>query len=242
MRLKAALNGNRAVTEHPTVPVTPEQLARAARDAVEAGAFAFHLHPRDAEGKETLAAGPVAEALRAVREACLGIPVGISSGYWIQPDTESQLRSARAWTEKPDFVSVNWHEPHAEALATELLRLEIGVEAGIWSLDAAHKLLTWPEREHLTRVLVELVDEATTLRDAYLIVDALHPLSTPILLHGEGPNCWATLQEAARLGLLGRIGLEDTLTLPDGTLARDNAELIKEALRLAQDSGVGIPR
>lgn len=237
MRLKAALNGNRAVTEHPAVPVTPEQLAQAARDAVKAGAFALHLHPRDAEGKETLAAGPVAEALRAVREACPGIPVGISSGYWIQPDTESQLRSARAWTEKPDFVSVNWHEPHAEALATELLRLEIGIEAGIWSPDAARKLLTWPERAHLTRVLVELVDGATTLRDAHLILDVLRPLSAPTLLHGEGPNCWATLQEAARLGLLGRIGLEDTLTLPDGTLARDNADLVRAALNLSQGTG-----
>jgi uncharacterized protein (DUF849 family) len=42
----------------------------------------------------------------------------------------------------------------------------------------------------------------------------------PCLLHGHGPNVWAVLERAAELGYDSRIGLEDTLTLPDGIQAR----------------------
>lgn len=60
--LQAALNGDR---EHPAVPRTPEELAVEARAAVDAGARSLHLHPYDERGRQTLAAEPCADALRA---------------------------------------------------------------------------------------------------------------------------------------------------------------------------------
>ncbi|MBB5232667.1 3-keto-5-aminohexanoate cleavage protein [Deinococcus budaensis] len=51
----------------------------------------------------------------------------------------------------------------------------------------------------------------------------------PRLLHGAGKGAWPLLQEAGRRGLDTRTGLEDTLTLPDGTPARDNADLVRAA-------------
>ncbi len=44
--MKACLNGDRSRADHPGVPITPEELAREAEAAVEAGARAIHLHPR----------------------------------------------------------------------------------------------------------------------------------------------------------------------------------------------------
>ena len=41
-------------------------------------------------------------------------------------------------------------------------------------------------------------------------------VSVPRLLHGEGQTCWPLIRHAGRLGLATRIGLEDTLTDPDG--------------------------
>ena len=72
--LEAALNGDR---DHPATPRTPAQLAAEARSAVEAGARALHFHPYDG-ASETLAAEPCAAALRAVREACPGVPISLS--------------------------------------------------------------------------------------------------------------------------------------------------------------------
>ena len=64
--LQAALNGDRV---HPAAPRTPEQLAAEAQAAVGAGAESLHLHPYDANGRETLDADACAKAIRAVRAA-----------------------------------------------------------------------------------------------------------------------------------------------------------------------------
>ncbi|MFE5796962.1 3-keto-5-aminohexanoate cleavage protein [Streptomyces sp. NPDC056503] len=53
--------------------------------------------------------------------------------------------------------------------------------------------------------------------------------SVPVLLCGTGAAAWPSLRLARRLGLAGRIGLEDTLYLPDGTRARSSAEQVRAA-------------
>ncbi|MFJ6074892.1 3-keto-5-aminohexanoate cleavage protein [Streptomyces sp. NPDC093065] len=64
-----------------------------------------------------------------------------------------------------------------------------------------------------------------------------HPLTglvtahgRPVLLHGEDGGAWPVLRLAGRLGLATRIGLEDTLFLPDGSRAASNAELVTAAV------------
>jgi uncharacterized protein (DUF849 family) len=52
----------------------------------------------------------------------------------------------------------------------------------------------------------------------------------PVLLHGEDGSAWPVLRHAVRLGLDTRVGLEDTLVLPDGRPAPDNAALVRAAL------------
>jgi inactivated superfamily I helicase len=54
----------------------------------------------------------------------------------------------------------------------------------------------------------------------------------PVLLHGLDDSCWPLLQHAGQRGLQTRIGLEDTLVLPDGSNAPDNAALVSAALEL----------
>lgn len=231
--LKAALNGGRTRAEHPTVPVTPHELAAAARSAVQAGADALHLHPRDDGEAETLDAGAVQAALEAVQAACPGVPVGISSAYRIRPDVAGQVTAARSWTTRPDFVSVNWHEPHATALAETLLELEVGVEAGLWTPAATRAFLAWPARGRVLRVLLELPDRPAP--DVIADLDAMQALlrdaalTVPAVLHGDGQSAWAMIRESGRRGLHTRVGLEDTLVRPDGTPARDNADLVFRA-------------
>ncbi|OLV18350.1 3-keto-5-aminohexanoate cleavage protein [Deinococcus marmoris] len=231
--LKAALNGNRTPSEHPRIPVTPQQLAGAAREAVEAGADALHLHPRNAAGAESLETEAVAHALNAVRAACPGVPVGISSGWWILSDVEARLAAVRAWTVLPDFVSVNWHEDQSPELAELLLERGIGVEAGLWTAEAVQTFLDWPRRDEVLRLLLELPDKPirdykAELREMFALLDA-SDLDKPTVLHGLGESAWPLLREAGRRGLSARIGLEDTLLLPGDFDAADNAELVRVA-------------
>jgi uncharacterized protein (DUF849 family) len=57
-------------------------------------------------------------------------------------------------------------------------------------------------------------------------------VKSPRLLHGFNRTTWPLLEEAGRRGWETRIGLEDTLTLPDGTVAPGNAELVRAAAAL----------
>ena len=68
-------------------------------------------------------------------------------------------------------------------------------------------------------------------QDAVAIEAALDRLEVdaPRLLHGEGEACWPVLAHARANGRDTRIGLEDTLVLPDGAPAPGNAELVRAA-------------
>jgi uncharacterized protein (DUF849 family) len=65
-----------------------------------------------------------------------------------------------------------------------------------------------------------------------------HP-GTPRLLHGSNATAWGVIDEAARRRYDTRAGLEDVLTLPDGSLAADNAAIVAEArLRVIRAGGL----
>jgi uncharacterized protein (DUF849 family) len=111
MMLQAALNGPFTKTEHPALPVSVQELARDAAACVAAGARAIHLHPRDSDGRESLEAEVVDEVVMKVREAC-GVPVGVTTGAWIEADLGRRFEFVRAWR-APDYASVNLSEAGA---------------------------------------------------------------------------------------------------------------------------------
>ncbi|GAA2793173.1 3-keto-5-aminohexanoate cleavage protein [Saccharopolyspora taberi] len=231
--LQVCLNGARSPREHHHLPVRPEHLASAAAASVAAGASDIHLHPKAPGGSDTLDAQVVAATLRAVRAAAPGVPVGVTTGAWTTPDPQDRIRLIRSWTVLPDHASVNWHEPGAEDLAQALLDRGVAVEAGIHSgTGSEQQFLASPLRHHVLRVLAEVTD--LTKRGAATTAEALlrrlDPAPAPVLLHGEGAGAWPVLALAARRDLDTRIGLEDTLLLPDGQIAADNAELVTAAV------------
>ena len=159
MRLQACLNGGRSPRFHPGVPITPEALARDAAAVRRAGADALHIHPRNAKGGESLAEADVTAALSAVRAAAPGMPVGISTGGWIEPRGTARLAPMRTWTQLPDYVSVNVHEPEADAIVALMQARGIAVEAGLWTAAAAQRFVASRMPRYSLRVLVEMTTE-----------------------------------------------------------------------------------
>jgi uncharacterized protein (DUF849 family) len=245
--LQAAINGARPPAEHPALPVHPDELAGGARACVAAGAGAVHFHVRGPDGRESLAASDVARVVTAVRSACRRTPVGISTGAWIEPDPDRRLALVRRWNILPDFASVNFHESGAIELAEELLELGVGVEAGLADTVGAESLARAGLEDRCLRVLLEPQEQelgaaletvavmerilARPVGGAASADDATPADATPRLLHGTEATAWPLLAESARRGHDLRMGLEDTLRLPTGELARDNAELIEAARR-----------
>jgi uncharacterized protein (DUF849 family) len=50
-----------------------------------------------------------------------------------------------------------------------------------------------------------------------------------VLLHGEESSAWPVFEYATLQGYHARIGLEDVLTNPDGSLTDGNADLVRHA-------------
>ncbi|MEU7304037.1 3-keto-5-aminohexanoate cleavage protein [Streptomyces sp. NPDC007206] len=231
--VQVCLNGSRSAAEGAVLPLTPEELARAAAQAVAAGATQVHVHPKTPCGRDSLSPRVLAATLEAIRSR-VRVPVGVTTGAWAEPDPAVRLARVRSWSVLPDFASVNWHEPGAEAVAGQLLALGVGVEAGIWSgTDGAARFAASPLGPRVLRVLAEVTDPdpATAEDSARSLLAGLGPAhGRPVLLHGEEGGTWPVLRLAARLGLATRIGLEDTLFLPDGRRASGNAQLVAEGL------------
>lgn len=237
MQVKACLNGARDVSSHPRLSADPTLLAREAAAAVDAGAFAVHLHPKDAVGRDSLAADDVDRFVTAAR-AAVAVPIGITTGAWTG-DADDRMAAIRGWHTLPDFASVNAHEPGAERVAALLLERGVAVEAGVWDERALRRWLRWPERSSCLRVLVEIQDVADPVAVEALarrLVEgarAAEP-AVPVLLHGEERATWPAIDLAIGWRLPTRAGLEDTLTLPDGSVAADSAALVRAVLERAR--------
>jgi uncharacterized protein (DUF849 family) len=231
----AALNGTRTWSDHLAIPMTASQQAREASAAVAAGADAIHTHVRNKDGAESLDSEAVAETVDAVRAACPGIPVGISTGAWIVPSLATRLAIIRSWVTVPDFASVNLHEAGATEVMRVLLDKGVGIEAGIWNAPAAITLLESGLVDHSLRILIEPA-EASCRAHANLnqIEDVLSGIARPRLLHGMGRCVWEFVELSARRGYDTRVGFEDTLRMPDGSLAASNAELVTAARRILE--------
>jgi uncharacterized protein (DUF849 family) len=235
-RLQACLNGARPPGAHPALPLDARALSRDARAAADAGASSVHLHPRDATGAETLDAATVDGTATAVRDAS-GLPVGVSTGEWIVPDVTSRVLAIERWS-AADFASVNLAEDGAAAVMAALLDRGIGVEAGLATVEDVDRLLATGLSDRVLRVLVEVedLDPSAAVARAAAIDDALEraAVTAPRLHHGIEAATWPVLGQAVAAGHDIRVGLEDTLVLPGGRPARDNAALVGAALDVAR--------
>lgn len=236
MLLTLCPNGDRATDAHPALSSDPETLAADSAAAVAAGAAEVHLHPKDAGGRDSLRAEDLSRWLRAFWSICPQVPLGVTTGAWATGGAQERLSQVRRWRELPDLASLNWHEEGAEDLAALLIEREVGIEAGLWGVEAAQAWVRSPHAAACHRVLIELPDlpaeQVRDLAEEILTVIDGSGHGLPVLLHGEERSAWPGVLLARELGLDTRIGLEDTLTLPDGTDAASNTELVLQCRAL----------
>jgi uncharacterized protein (DUF849 family) len=226
--IQACLNGARPGDYHPALPRTASELARDGRACVAAGAACLHLHPRDETGCETIAPDVLDETLSAMRALVPGVPIGISTGEWIEGDADRTLRAIAGWRRLPDYASINFSEAAAPEVLMALQARGVGVEAGLADETDAERLLTLGLGRDVLRILVEIDlqgrERAIATADAVLILTAR--LARPRLLHGFDATVWPLTRKAIAEGLATRSGLEDGDLMPDGSLAAGNAGLV----------------
>jgi uncharacterized protein (DUF849 family) len=229
-----ALNGGHHKTRHSRVPVTPAELAADAARVAAVGASEVHVHPRNADGYESLAPRDVAAAVSAIRAAAPGLDVSVTTGAWIEPDPQRRSALIADWNVLPTSASVNAHEDGAVEVARILRARGVDVEVGLFTVTIAEWFVRGPLRGLASRILVEPVDRPSVLalHDATSMLRILrhHDVDLPVLVHSDGDATWPVLRRARSQGVPTRIGFEDAFHLPDGQVAEDNSALVRAAL------------
>lgn len=232
MIVQACLNGSRPSSYHPALPLTVEAMVRDGAACIEAGAAELHIHPRAEDGRESLAS--VDATVEAVRAACPGTLIGVSTGAWIEGDAERTRTAISHWREVPDYASVNVSEPDAPAVMDLLEQRGVGIEAGLACVADAERLAALPGAARVLRILIELDSQdpaaaRATADEIAALLDRTR-LRRPILLHGCDATMWDFVRLARRRRWSTRVGLEDGNRLPDGVTAPCNAALVSAAV------------
>ena len=251
--------------QHP-VPVTPEQLAAAARQARDAGASVVHVHFRRQEpdlGHLPSWQPEVAVALReAIRAECPDLIFNMSTGV-IGDDISGPVACMRAI--RPEIAacnagSLNYLKARSNGTwAWPPLLFDNPVAKIQAFLDVMAECGTAPEFEcfdlGIVRAVGLFVDVGMARSPHYNFVTGVasgmptDPELLAFLLKYIKPGSrwevtaigreeiWHIHRRAAELGGDLRTGLEDTFYLPDGSRATTNGQLIDALVATARAAG-----
>jgi uncharacterized protein (DUF849 family) len=238
VQLQGCLNGGRSRAEHPRVPMTAEEIADDAASVVAAGAVDLHIHPRDDVGRQTVQPRWCDAVAAAVRAACPRVLFGFTTIATAEPDLERRLTALRAWSTLPDYVSVNFSEEGCEEIAQALLDRGVGIEAGLATSSDVERFLRGALVSRSRRILIEPNerDPGAAIANASAMISQLRDagVTLSLLVDAQNEAAWPVLADAIERGHDVRIGLEDTLRLPDGSVAPDNAALVRAARALIE--------
>jgi uncharacterized protein (DUF849 family) len=233
--------GRRTKADHPKLPMTADELAATAAGCLEAGASMIHAHVRDRDGGHLLDADAYCAAIAAIR-AAVGdrLVIQITSealGIYSPAEQMAVVRQVR-----PEAVSLALREllpdeSHEAGFAEFLgwLRREIIVPQII--------LYTPEEAAHLAALKARGLIPFEDIPVLYVLgryaagqrsspADLLPFLAPGLPRLGHWSVCAFGARETACVttgALLGghvRVGFENNLFMPDGSQARDNAELV----------------
>lgn len=262
-----ALTGVLTDPQQHRVPVTPEEMAAAAREAFDAGATVVHCHYRQqGPGMGRLPTWDpevVAQIDAAIRAAVPEIIVNMSTGV-LGPDISGPVACLKRI--RPEMAALNagslnylktrsdgrWAWPpilfdnpveKVERFFKEMAALGVLPECECFDTGIVRSIALYEQvgllkpPSHVSFVMG--VASGMPAKAAWL------PLLIEELPRGAHfqtivigrEDVWPVHRRSAELGGQLRTGLEDTFYLPDGSKARSNGPLIEALVRIARECG-----
>ncbi len=244
----AALTGPMAMkSDHPGLPVTPQEIAVAAAEAYAAGATIAHIHVRDSSGMPTADVDIARDAVARIQDTCpilVQVSTGVGPGVPLEARAKLVELRPRMASLNPcsmTFGNVEFSNPPEGVKRLAERMMELGVKAELEVYDSGH------------------VDYALHLLQEGFLVE---PLQFSIVMGIRGgmtatvENLLATIKRlpptaiwqsiaigranldlttaAITLGGNVRTGLEDTLYLSKGVLAPNSAALVSRLISIAK--------
>lgn len=249
------------------VPVTPKEMAQAARQARDAGATIVHCHFRmQEEGMGHLPTWDpevVAAVCDAIRAEVPDILINLTTGV-MGPDLSGPIACLERV--KPEMAalnagSLNYLKARSDGRwAWPPLLFDNPVDKVEQFVEVMNRVGIIPECECFDTGIVRSV---RMYLDVGLLKPPAHvslvmgvasgmparPEWLPLLIDEMAPGTewqtiaigreevWPLLRRTAELGGNVRTGLEDTFYLPDGSRAKSNGELVEALVRIVRDVG-----
>jgi uncharacterized protein (DUF849 family) len=251
--------------QHP-VPVTPEQMAREARRAYDAGAAIVHVHYRDQRPGmghlPTWDAKICGEINEAIRAECPAIIINMTTGV-VGPDYAHVLDYLRAC--RPEMAAcnagtLNYLKTKSDgSWAWPPMTFDNPVSKVADFIKVMQEVGIIPEFECFDIGIVRSVglyleNKMTDHADYNFVMGVASgmpadPDLLPILIKYKNPGMpwqatvigreevWAVHKRVAELGGNLRTGLEDCFYLPDGSKASSNGPMIEKLADYARAAG-----
>jgi len=258
--ITCAITGAETLKEkQPHLPITPQEQAKAAREAVQAGASIIHLHVRDEDGRPSQNVERFRESIAAIRESAPQAIIQISTGGAIGESIENR---AKPLTLKPEMASLNLgtmnfgddvffnHPRDIVALASQMRQLGVVPELEVYEvgmLESAFRLAKLGilrEPLHFQFVLGVPGGMSGDPRHLIYLVELLRTYSSPTdagMCHwgvaGVGRHQLSLAVQAILLGGHVRVGFEDNIYYRKGELAQSNAQLVERVVRISRELG-----
>jgi 3-keto-5-aminohexanoate cleavage enzyme len=261
--LTCSISGSLADREQcPAIPYTPEEYAAEARRVVEEGGAMIHIHARRPDGTPSYEVEDfqaIAQAIRAeagdvivnFSTGAIGVPVAKRVAYLREgrPDVAAlnmgSMNYAKYSRRRKSFVfQAVFANPFDEIVELLGAMNELGIRPEHECFDVGHvgslaplldmELLHAPL--HVSCVMGVTGGIPPTARNLAAMVENI-PAGSHWGVIGVSRDQWMLVSAALTLGGSVRVGLEDNLYLPDGTMARSNGELIAKARQMTEDIG-----
>ena len=252
--ITAAITGSRTPKEKsPYIPITPEEIADSAIEAVKSGASVVHIHVRDLDTKlgtqdaelyKKVLDKLYSEVNPVVSLTTSGIP-GRNLGYedrFIPLQFKTELASFDAgsinvndgvFLNPPDFLEQLALKMKEAGVKPELEVFDTGM-IEYCKILAYRGLLEYPL--HFQFVLGVKGGAAATPKTLLHMTELLPQDSTWSVI-GIGKGELPMVMMGILLGGHVRVGLEDNIYFSKGRLAKSNAELVSRVVRIANEYG-----
>jgi uncharacterized protein (DUF849 family) len=254
--IMVAPNGaRRTKADHPALPMSAAELAGEAARCCDAGASAIHLHVRDDDGAHVLDAARYGAAWQAVREATGGaMAVQITTEAVGRYSTAEQVAVVRAVMPEAVSIAVRElvpdaaHEAAAELFLRWLKQVRISPQFILYDAGDVQRLHDLQARgvvpfanPFLLFVLGRYAAEQQSApQDLEPFLNALEGRDAVWAVCAFGRREAACAEAAIAAGGHVRVGFENNLHLPDGSLAVGNADLVRCVAAAARAAGCGI--
>jgi 3-keto-5-aminohexanoate cleavage enzyme len=247
----------------PAIPYTPAEYAAEARRIVDEGGVMIHIHARKEDGTPSYEVEDfqaITEAIRAeVGDAVIvnystgtiGVPVAKRIEYLreCRPEVAAlnmgSMNYAKYSRSRKEFVfQMVFQNPFEEIVELLEAMNEIGIKPEHECFDVGHVGSLAPLIDmgvlktplHVDCVMGVVGGIPPTARNLAAMVDNI-PDGSHWGVIGISRDQWMLVTAALTLGGSIRVGLEDNLYLPDGSMAASNGELIAKARQLTEDVG-----